>query len=468
MATEGPQDQGVGLPPHLVEWIESVAGGTLASARRMAGGGRKQAWFIDLDVQGGAQRLFFRWDPTDLSSTGDPWTVRREAAIYEALNGSGLPVAAFVGLHPTAQALLLTCLPGEARFSKMRDEADRIAVATDFMGHLAGLHRLDPRTLGLIPADSEVTLPELVHEQIAEFDAIIEARGGAVDPVLQLAIDWLRANVPSVDGPIVVVQGDTGPGNFMYADGKVTAIVDWELAHLGDPMDDVAWVQLRSLQDPFGDLDSLFAVYAEQSGNALDAARIKYYRVLAEAKIMVMGHGVSVRSRTDGEGGGGDPGARLIFGQLHRRLCAETLADVMGVDLPQPVPFPDTDPTDDDALFDIVLGQMRDVITPKIEDSLAQQRIKGLARVLKYLAESSRHRAWVDAAELAEIDTALATQHTHVAAARDALANAVATRTIDPALALSTVYRQILRQNELLRSASGVLAERHYSPVSAR
>ena len=67
-----------------------------------------------------------------------------------------------------------------------------------------------------------------------------------------------------------------------------------------------------------------------------------------------------------------------------------------------------------------------------------------------------------------EIDAALATQHTHVAAARDALANAVATRTIDPALALSTVYRQILCQNELLRSASGVLAERHYSPVSAQ
>jgi hypothetical protein len=99
---------------------------------------------------------------------------------------------------------------------------------------------------------------------------------------------------------------------------------------------------------------------------------------------------------------------------------------------------------------------------------LAQQRIKGLARVLKYLAESSRHRAWVDAAELAEIDAALATQHTHVAAARDSLAHAVATRTIDPALALSTVYRQILRQNELLRSASGVLAERHYAPVRAQ
>jgi len=468
MASEGSQDQGPGLPAHLVEWIESVAGGTLVSARRMAGGGRKQAWFVDLDTQGTTTRLFFRWDPTDLADTGDPWTVRREAAVYEALNGSGLPVAAFVGLHPTAQALLLTCLPGEARFSKMRDEADRVAVARDFIRHLAALHRLDPRTLGLLPADSTATLPDLVREQLAEFDAIIAARGGAVDPVLQLALDWLRANVPTATGPIVVVQGDTGPGNFMYEHGKVTAIVDWELAHLGDPMDDIAWVQLRSLQDPFGDLDALFAEYAEVSGNSLDADRIRYYRVLAEAKIMVMGHGVSVRERSDGEGGGGDPGARLIFGQLHRRLCAEALADVMGVHLPGSAALPDTVPTDDDALFDIVLRQVREVITPHIQDSLAQQRIKGLARALKYLAESSRHRAFVDAAELAEIDAALGTAHVDAAQARAALATAVATHTIDPAVALHTVYLQVLRQNELLRSASGVLADRHYAPVSAR
>ncbi|MDO8388901.1 MAG: phosphotransferase family protein [Actinomycetota bacterium] len=468
MAAEGSQEQGPGLPAHLVEWIESVAGGTLTSARRMAGGGRKQAWFVDIDRGGEAHRLFFRWDPTDLADTGDPWTVRREAAIYEALNGSGLPVAAFVGLHPTAQALLLTCLPGEARFSKMREETDRVAVARDFIRHLAALHRLDPRNLGLLPADSTVTLPDLVRDQLAEFDAIIAVRGGAVDPMLQLALDWLRANVPTATGPIVVVQGDTGPGNFMYEDGKVTAIVDWELAHLGDPMDDVAWVQLRSLQDPFGDLDALFTEYAEVSGNALDAGRIRYYRVLAEAKIMVMGHGVSVRERSDGEGGGGDPGARLIFGQLHRRLCAETLADVMGVELPAAASLPDTARTDDDALFEVVLRQMRDVITPHVHDSLAQQRIKGLARALKYLSESSRHRAFVDAAELAEIDAALGTHHADAATARAALATAVALHTIDPAVALRTVYQQILRQNELLRSASGVLAERHYAPVSAR
>ncbi|MDO8363444.1 MAG: phosphotransferase family protein [Actinomycetota bacterium] len=454
-----------GLPAELVEWIEQTAGGTLTSAKRMAGGGRKQAWFVDITTPSGLQSLFLRWDPSSVSDSGDPWTVRREAEVYRALNGCGLPVAAFVGMHPTAQALLLTKLPGEARFSAMRDEALRNQVAADFIRHLAALHRLDPREVGLLPAGSEAQLPELVRLQLAEIDGIIAARPATVDPVLRLALNWLHANVPAATGPIVIVQGDTGPGNFMYQDGRVTAIVDWELAHLGDPMDDIAWVMLRSLQDPFTDLSVRFAEYEAASGIALDAGRIRYYRVLAEAKIMVMGHGVTLRGQTEGDGGGGDPGARLIFGQLHKRLCAEALADVLGVTLPAATPLAQAEPTDDDVLFDIVLQQLRDVVSPRITDSLAAQRIKGLARALKYLAESGRHRAEVAAAELADLNQLLGSAHSELPAARAALDDAIAAGEIDAVAALPAIYRQLLRRNELLRSASGSLADRHYGPI---
>ena len=51
---------------------------------------------------------------------------------------------------------------------------------------------------------------------------------------------WLRNNVPQGERKVSFVQGDTGPGQFMYADGQVTALIDWELAHIGDPMLDLA------------------------------------------------------------------------------------------------------------------------------------------------------------------------------------------------------------------------------------
>lgn len=462
------------LPADMVSWIESATGGKLAQAVRIAGGGRKQAWLVDIESTAdvdlavpdvgaeGTTELYLRWDPTEAAERGDVWTVQREAEIYRALHGTNLPVAQFVALHPNAAALLLTRLSGASRFSQLRDETERNQVAADFIRHLAALHRLDPCQLGLLSPERKAELPELVREQLAELDAIIEFRGGPVIPVLRLALDWLRDNVPAATGPIVLVHGDSGPGNFLFEDGRVSAIVDWELAHLGDPMDDIAWVMLRSLQDPFTDLDTRFGEYERASGIGLDMTRIRYYRVLAEAKILVMSHGESLRLASKAEGGGPDPGARLIFAQLHQRLCAESLADVLGLTLIEAAPISPAEQTDDDVLFDIVLAQLREIVTPRVTDSLANQRIKGLARVLKYLSASARSRTEVDAAELADLHDVLGDAELDLVRARARFTAAVAGGSIDPAVALQTVYGQLSRRNELLRSASGALADRHY------
>jgi aminoglycoside phosphotransferase (APT) family kinase protein len=78
------------------------------------------------------------------------------------------------------------------------------------------------------------------------------------------------------EGLVVLVQGVTGPGNFMYAGGRVVAVVDWELAHLGDPMDDIAWLTLRATQEPFPDLPARVGEYEALSGHAIDEPRVRY------------------------------------------------------------------------------------------------------------------------------------------------------------------------------------------------
>jgi len=72
------------------------------------------------------------------------------------------------------------------------------------------------------------------------------------------------------------VQGDTGPGNFIYGDGSVLAVVDWELAHLGDPMDDIAWLSLRAVQEPFTHLPDRLAEYEQLTGNTIDETRVHH------------------------------------------------------------------------------------------------------------------------------------------------------------------------------------------------
>src|SRR5580704_4981270 len=175
-----------------------------------------------------------------------------------------------------------------------------------FMVTLAALHALDAATLSLPAFPPVDTTADAVRAELDEWEGVLAARGGVPDPALVFALGWLRRNVPAYDGRLVLVQGDTGPGNFLYADGRVTAVVDWELAHLGDPMDDIAWLSLRAVQDPFTDLPARLREYETLSGNAIDTARVHYYQVMAETKLQVMSHrGPRDENASRGSGGGG-------------------------------------------------------------------------------------------------------------------------------------------------------------------
>ena len=140
----------VALPDDLITWIEQIGGGRLARAERKQGGARKEAWFIDIEQpDGGLGQLFLRYDRSDPQVTKDPWTLHREATVYQALQGTAVPVPIVLGVHPTHQAMLSERLIGENWFSLIQDSAEREETARDFIKKLAALHELDPATLSL-------------------------------------------------------------------------------------------------------------------------------------------------------------------------------------------------------------------------------------------------------------------------------------------------------------------------------
>ena len=301
-------DGALGLPDDLVSWIEEVGGGRVVLADRMPGGARKEAWFIDVaGADDAVTPLFLRYDRSDPERTKDPWTLHREATVYLALQDGPVPVPRVLGVHPVHQAMLSERVQGGNWFSRIVGSDEREATARDFMTKLAALHSLDAAALDL-PAFPRVgSIAEAVLAELDEWEGVLAARGGTPDPALLFSLRWLRDHIPPYDGPPVLVQGDTGPGNFMYLGGRVTAVVDWELAHLGDPMDDIAWLSLRATQEPFTDFPTRLREYEELSGNVVDETRVRYYQVMAETKLQVMGH----RGPEDGDGrgdGGGDGG----------------------------------------------------------------------------------------------------------------------------------------------------------------
>ena len=453
------------LPPHVLEWIGDVTAAQVERVDRRPGGARKEAWFVDVRDDRGTRELFLRYDRSDPERTGDPWTLRREATVYLALQGTDVLVPTVVALHPTEQAMLTERIEGENWFSRIRDPDEQVAVASDFMGRLAALHRLDPNDLELPGFPVGESVRRCLEHELDEWDRVIAFRGGRPDPGLRISLEWLRASIPAYDGPPVLVQGDTGPGNFMYADGKVVAVVDWELAHLGDPMDDIAWLSLRAVQEPFTHLPDRLAEYAQLSGNEIDEERVGYYRVMAETKLLVMSHSPAGLRLVRTGAGGGDVGNGLIYGVLHRRLWLEALARVMDLGEQRAELPPESPSSQADWLFDVVLGQLRDVVVPRVTDPLALQRTKGVARILKYLAAIQRVGPFYDQCELDDVTGALGERPADVEAGRAAMAAAADDGRISGSEYLQYLWRRVARDNELLRPASGVMADRHWPPL---
>lgn len=472
-------DVAITLPPDVVAWIEEVATGRVVAADRKPGGARKEAWFVDVErPDGTTAELFLRYDRSNADPAVDPWTLHREAVVYLALQDTEVPVPRVFAVHPEHQAMLAERIVAENWFARIADPDERVATARHFIEQLAVLHRIDPAALDLPGFPAPTTVPALVERELDELDAILVARGGEPDPALTFTLDWLRRNIPAYEGPVVLVQGDTGPGNFLYADGRVLAIVDWELAHLGDPMDDIAWLTLRATQEELPDFPALLVEYEARSGFAIDEARVHYYQVMAEAKLQVMTHrpggaagrfaaGDGGAGGDGGGGGGGDVGNGLIYGMLHRRLWFEALGAALGIDAPGVEAAPDTEPGDHAWLYDALLTQMRDVVVPRIDDPLAKQRTKGFARIVKYLQQVDAHGASHDAAELADLTAMLGSAPASLRAGRLAAADAVRSRAVTDEDYLRYVWRRATRDTELMRPAMGALADRHWPALRA-
>lgn len=464
MSTERP-----GISTDLRQWIAAVTGAERVDVTQVPGGASRQAWFVDVgsgpESDARKQELFLRYDPREADPASAFHPLQVEAEIMAELYRHGVTVPRVIAAHPQQQAVLLDRVGGDTWFRLIKNPDEQVRTAQDFIDKLAALHRIDAHDLAIPSLGPAGPVADHVRDEIAAMRARLD-RHRKPAPLLRFCIDWLDRNVPDYDGPTVLVQGDTGPGNFMYAEGAVTAIVDWELAHFGDPMDDIAWLSLRTVQDTFTDFPARLAEYEQLSGHRIDADRVWYYRLFAETRLASISPG-SIDLRAAAPTGSPDAGNSLIYGMLHRRLLVEALARVVGipeVDVELP-PGGDADrPSENAPVFDAAAAALSGA-SERVGDALALRYIKGAARLVKYLAEVDRIGAVVDAQETAELARLLGTAPSSVTQGRAALAELAGSGEIDERDYVAQLWRGIKRDDYLTRTASGALGRRTWPPL---
>lgn len=449
------------IPPDLRDAIERQAGAVIVDERARGGGGasRHGAEVTLRHADGAELACYLAWDPR----AGDPARLpyfERETAVLAALSGpfaeSGVKVAPLIAADAPHLALCSAFVEGQDRFPEASDKA---ALARDFIGQLARLHALDAADpafskLGVASEPTSTT----IRKRLAQLSADNLAAGA--DPILQLALCWLAANIPADRGPPVVVHGDAGPGNFLYEGSNVVALVDWELTHLGDPMEDLAQIWVRSLIQPFVPMREVFAAYEAASGTAVDVVRVKYHRLYFQLGFMVAGYVAQAA-----KGGGAATGTAMLYGTMHRRIVVESLAELTGLALLL-LALPDCPAGTNDAGFANALEDLRAEIVPGLTDQSAAAKAKSLARMIKFWRRRDRYGAALDTAELAELNGTFATAHDDLHLARAAFGRAIAEDRIDFAEALRLCHARTVRETFLMADAMGALATTRYEDMA--
>jgi len=453
------------LSPEMRSWIAAETGAVHVVAERRSAGGSRAGYAVDIQrADGVTEALWLRMDLGYGPLSNTPFTLRREASVYQALQGTAVRIPTLVAVHPTQEAFLMRRIEGRNWFSEIKDPERAVAIASDFMAQVAGIHKIDPSTLHLSEFDPRKPVSAYVEDEIDLWERVHLDGSTDQEPLVLMAAAWLRRHMPDDTGTsVVLVQGDTGPGNFMYQDDHVAVVLDWENAHFGDFHDDLAWIYVRDLQERFTYLPDRLADYERQSGRRVDLQRLRYFIVLAQMRCAV-----GTLNALAVQDARGEMANHLIYSALHLRMLAEALAAANGIDLPDPEPLAAESPTTAWTwLYEVALQELREVVVPALAgNAFANRRAKGVARMVKVLEENDRLGGALEKAELADLQTVLGAGVRDVRQGRSKLCQAVSTGSLDELQGIRYGLRSVNRRTELLRTAMGDLANRHYSPVS--
>lgn len=228
-----------------------------------------------------------------------PYSAAPQFLALEALAGSEVPVpavyawsddSAILGAPFFVSQKVAGATPVPWGRGGDADPAWRAAIATDFIDALAALHRFDWRASALASWGEGMTPANAALRQVAAWEE--KYRGWALRsyPMLHRAFAWLKAR-PPVAARIAVVHGDYRLGNFLEVGGRISAILDWELVHLGDPVEDLGWAMLPQYRGGTGLVCQLASEeeflrrYEAGAGYAVDPAALRFYRVFSLVKL---------------------------------------------------------------------------------------------------------------------------------------------------------------------------------------
>ena len=362
----------------LRAWAAGILGDAPQALNQIPGGGSRTSYVVLM--QDGAKYLL-RADNGKGVLSGTLFTIEREYRVISALHKAGFPAPAIYGYDPAVNAMLMEFVAGKTSYQVAVNAEQQKTIQRNLMQQVVALHGLDMAVLGLADFARLDTVQAALEKDLGILRGMYEAAHVSKEPEIDFALRWLSDNIPEGDLPACLVHGDVGPGNFLFheSDGALSAIIDWEVTHMGHPLEDLAAVLCRALGVPFGENADHIANYERFTGAKVDTAALEYFIILVLTRWYIgLNNGLS----------------HLAYSQnipvilTYRQSVAYTLINLLAKGFGMaPPPFKHEAAARHDFIHGYITHTLEDVVAPAIESPFVADRALGVAKLSKYLRD---------------------------------------------------------------------------------
>ncbi len=269
----------------------------IANLKRFHGGASRETYAFDAVTETQTIPLILRKDPVD--SLID--TARAlEFAAYRSMAGTGVPVPSAVSLVEDASLIgaaffIMERIDGGAAVSPFVAQGygeHGAVIGEQFFRHLGAIHAVSPESSPLAKVVDTPAPDACWRRELDYWEATFRKDALAPEPIGMAAIRWLRANPPPPAQRLSIVHGDYRNGNVLHdGHGRIIAVLDWEMAHIGDPYEDLGWA-LDPLWTMLDDTKAAglipraeaIALWEAASGCRFDPAAFRWWEVFAAFK----------------------------------------------------------------------------------------------------------------------------------------------------------------------------------------
>ncbi|MCP4904655.1 MAG: phosphotransferase [bacterium] len=382
------------LPAHwqqAFEWTERRLGGRVIAWEAQPRW--RPACFFELEKEDGEiLPLYWRGARGEFHSSTRP--LEREMRVIEVFERNGITVPHPHGVCEDPPGLLLEKIPGRFGLETADDDAHRIKVLDEYLTELARIHTIPIEEFEAIgyrrPESPEVSC---LGETLL-FERSYRATKTRPDPMIEFQLGWCKRNVPRERSDLSFLVCDGG--QFMFDDTRMTGLLDFELAYIGDYAADIASLRTRNLTEPMLiPLGDIMRRYGEISGREIDFSVIDYHTIR-----FALINPLSVAGQLTDPVPEANYVQYLAWYVCYGRCGLEVMAATTGTQL-DPPSIPDERPSRRSPAIE----QLTTLLDPGAvgEDGEQAYRLDRMQRIAVYLDRSDRHGPALEAEDLDDV-----------------------------------------------------------------